>query len=56
MFGQLWKSSEGDQHFKGNASHVLHACCHAWVTLVLKRVEFELLKLIQIFQFVKILL
>jgi hypothetical protein len=42
-------SSEGDQHFKGNASHVLHACCHVWVTLVLKIVKTELLKLIKCF-------
>jgi hypothetical protein len=39
-------SSEGNQHFKGNASHVLHACCHVWLTLVLNIVKIDLLKLI----------
>jgi hypothetical protein len=24
--GQFWPTSEGDQHFRGNASHVLRAC------------------------------
>jgi hypothetical protein len=42
-------SSEGDQHFKGNASHVLHACCLVWVTLGLKIVKLDLLKLIKYF-------
>jgi hypothetical protein len=37
---------QGDQHFKGNASHVLHACCLVWVTPVLKIVKIDLLKLI----------
>jgi hypothetical protein len=40
-------SSEGNQHFKGNASHVLHACCLVWVTLVLEIVKIDLLKLIE---------
>jgi hypothetical protein len=29
-------ANDGPHSFKGNASHVLHACCHVWVTLVLK--------------------
>jgi hypothetical protein len=42
-------NSEGDQHFEENASHVLHACCLVWVTLVLKIAKFDLLKLIKKF-------
>jgi hypothetical protein len=38
---------EGDQHFKGNASHVLDACCLVLVTLVLKIVNTGLVKLTQ---------
>jgi hypothetical protein len=41
------------RHFKGNASHVLHACCLVWVTLVLKIVKFDLLKLIKMFSYLK---
>jgi hypothetical protein len=41
--------SEGDQHFKGNASHVLHACCHVWVTLALKIAQIDFSKLMQFF-------
>jgi hypothetical protein len=48
-FGQSWPSLEGDQHFKGNASHVLHAYCHVRVTLGLKIIKIDFLKLIQYF-------
>jgi hypothetical protein len=41
-------SSGGAQHFKGNASHVLHAGCLVWATLVLKIVKIDLLKSMRI--------
>jgi hypothetical protein len=40
-------SSEGDQHFRRNASYVLHACSLVQVTLGLKIVKIDLLKLIK---------